>query len=164
MTPQRSDPGGSSREPPLDRLLEQWREARHPSTSELIQHIGDQLRVEVSRLPSAKAEAAKKLVEAISREPAFLLSARLKQLQLFARTSSAASSWPVFEALSKRPADPRIATLATRMLVGDVGMHLTSKLTRRLLDCVEAHGDDSHFRALELGFPLQLTTAWPLAR
>lgn len=145
-----------TREVPLDRLLEHWREARHPSTSALIQHLGDQLRVEVSRLPAVKAEAAKRLVEAISTEPAFLLSARLRQLQEFARTSSPATSWPVFEALSKLPADPRIATLATRLLVGDVQLHLTSKLTRRLLDCVEAHGDDSHFHALELGFPLHL--------
>ncbi len=140
----------------LDQLLAKWREARHASTSELIQQIGDRLRVEVSRLPAAKSEAAKRLVESISTEPAFLLSARLKQLQEFARVSSGAVLWPVFEALAKLPADPRVATLATRLLVGDASTELTSKLTRRLLDCVEAHGDDSHFRSLELGFPLHL--------
>ena len=145
-----------STEVPLDRLLAHWRSARHPSTSELIQRIGDRLQVELPRLSPKKTDAAKMLLAGVKSEPSMLLSARLKQLEAFARTTTASLAWPLFEALAKLPADPRIATLATRLLVGDVDVTLTSKLTRRLLDCVEAHGDDSHFRALELGFPLNL--------
>ncbi len=141
---------------PLEELLQAWRAARHPSTSELIERIGDQLAVELPRLPTKKTDAAKALLTGLKTEPPFLLSARLKQLERFCRTTSATVLWPLFEALSKLPADPRIATLTTRLLVGDVEVALTSKFTRRLLDCVERHGDDSHFRALELGFPLQL--------
>lgn len=143
-------------EAPIDQLLVQWRAARHPSTSELIQQLGDQLRVEVPRLPAKKSDAARALLNAFEGEPGFLRSARLRQLEQFARTTSATVLWPLFEALSKVPPDPRIATLTTRLLVGDLEVPLTSKLTRRLLDCVETHGDDSHFRALELGFPLHL--------
>lgn len=145
-----------STEVPLDDLLAQWRTARHPSTSELIQHIGDQLQVELPRLPAKKTDAAKTLLAFVKSEPSVLLSARLRQLEAFARTTTASLAWPLFEALARLPPDPRIATLATRLLVGDVDVPLTSKLTRRLLDCVETHGDDSHYRALELGFSLNL--------
>jgi len=141
---------------PLERLLTHWRAARHPSTSELIQRIGDQLVVAIPRLPAKKTDAARALLAALKTEPPFLLSARLRQLEAFARTTSATLLWPLFEALSRLPADPRVATLATRMLVGDLELPLTSKFTRRLLDCVETHGDDSHFRALELGFAINL--------
>lgn len=143
-------------EAPLERLLAHWRAARHPSTSELIQRIGDQLPVELPRLPAKKTDAARALLAGLKSEPAFFLSARLEQLEAFARTTSATMLWPLFEALSRLPEDPRIATLATRLLVRDVDLPLTSKFTRRLLDCVETHGDDSHFRALELGFALNL--------
>ncbi|MDP2269890.1 MAG: hypothetical protein Q8K32_04095 [Archangium sp.] len=145
-----------STEVPLDTLLAHWRTARHPSTSELIQHLGDRLKVELPRLPAKKTDAAKMLLAGVKSEPAVLLSARLKQLEAFTRTTTASLAWPLFEALAKLPADPRIATLATRLLVGDVDVPLTAKLTRRLLDCVETHGDDSHHRVLELGFPLNL--------
>ncbi len=145
-----------STEVPLEHLLSQWRKARHPSTSELIQHIGDRLQVELPRLPAKKTDAAKRLLAGVKTEPPVLLSARLRQLETFTRTTTASLVWPLFEALARLPADPRIATLATRLLVGDVDVPLTSKLTRRLLDCVETHGDDSHYRALELGFPLNL--------
>lgn len=145
-----------SLEAPIDQLLAQWRAARHPSTSEVIQQLGDQLPVEVPRLPVKKSDAARALLHGFEQEPPFMRSARLRQLEKFARTTSATVLWPLFEALSKLEADPRIATLATRLLVGDVEVPLTAKLTRRLLDCVETHGDDSHFRALELGFPIQL--------
>ena len=141
---------------PLERLLTQWRAARHPSTSELIQQIGDQLAVAIPRLPAKKTDAARALLTAFKSEPPFLLSARLRQLEAFARTTSATLLWPLFEAMAKLPADPRIATLVTRILVGDLEVPLTSKFTRRLLDCVATHGDDSHFRALELGFAINL--------
>lgn len=112
--------------------------------------------MEVPRLPPKKSDAARALLSGFEREASFQRSARLRQLEQFARTTSSTVLWPLFEALSKLEADPRIATLATRLLVGDVEVPLTSRLTRRLLDCVETHGDDSHFRALELGFPIHL--------
>lgn len=140
----------------LERLLAQWRGARHPSSSELIHHIGDGLQVGLPRLPPKKADAARALLVGAKTDPSFFLSERLRQVETFARTTSAPMVWPLFEALSRLPADPRIATLATRLLVGDVEVPLTSKLTRRLLDCVETHGDDSHYRALELGFAMHL--------
>lgn len=143
-------------EAPIDELLSRWRAARHPSTSALLHHLGGGLAVELPRLPVKKTDAAKALLEGFRHEPAFLVSARLRQLEVFARTTSATLLWPLFEALSKLPADPRIATLATQLLVGEVEVALTSKFTRRLLDCVERHGDDSHFRSLELGFALDL--------
>ena len=143
-------------EAPLERLLTHWRAARHPSTSELIQRIGDPLSVELPRPPAKKADAAKVILTGVRSEPSFMLSARLRQVEAFTRTTSSTLLWPLFEGLAKVSADPRIATLATRLLVGDLDVSLSSKFTRRLLDCVEAHGDDSHFRALELGFPLNL--------
>lgn len=143
-------------EAPIPRLLEHWRKARHTSTSELIHLLSARLEVELPKLPPKKSDAARAWLIAVKGEPPALLAARLRQLEAFIRNTTPTLVWPLFEALSKRPADPRIATLATRLLVGDVGHTLTVKLTRRLLDCVETHGDDAHFRALELGLPVTL--------
>lgn len=141
---------------PLDSLIAHWRAARHPSTSALIHRIADQLPVELPRLPAKKADAARAWLSAVKSEPSSHLTARLHQLEVFARTTSARLLWPLFEALARLPPDPRIATLATRILVRDLEVDLSARFIRKLLDCVETHGDDSHFRSLELGLAVNL--------
>ncbi len=137
-------------------LIDHWRAGRHPSTSELIQLVGEQFEVTVPSLPPKKGDAARAWLSAVKAEAPDHLTARLAQLERFATTTTATTLWPLFEALARLPPDPRLATLATRYLVGDLRLALTAKLQRRLLDCVETHGDDSHFRSLELGLALHL--------
>lgn len=139
----------------LTRLLELWRAARHVSTSELIHRVGELVDFTPSPLTkkSKKSAIATWLTETQREGPA-TLSARLTQLIPLLADASAPTVWPLFEALSLRPPDPRIATLATRVLVRDVKADLWSdKMLRRLLNCVEVHGDRGHFLALEAGLP-----------
>jgi uncharacterized protein (TIGR02996 family) len=138
----------------MQALIDQWRRARHPSTSELIERVGEKFDVALPSLPPKKGDAVRAWLNAVKIEPPSHLTARLKQLERFARGTSASLLWPLFEALAKLPADPRIATLAVRYLVTDAPLPLTERLIRRLLDCVETHGDDGHYRALELGLAL----------
>jgi uncharacterized protein (TIGR02996 family) len=142
---------------PVTNLLIDWRAARIPALSEKIHLIGDRLPVEVPRLSSTrKTDLVREWLQAVKSEPPHLLSARLRQLDQLGRTLSSPLFWPLIEALSKLPPDPRIATFATRVLVRDLRIPLTMKLLRRLLDCVETHGDDTHYRSLELGLSLNL--------
>lgn len=140
---------------PIASLLEQWRASRLPALSERLHLIGDRLPVQLPPLPlKKKSDALREWLEAVKTEPPHLVSARLAQLERARGQFSSTLLWPLFEALSRLPADPRIATLATGILVHD-GL-LPAKYARRLLDCVETHGDDTHFRLLEVGLPLQL--------
>jgi len=134
----------------FEQLIDLWRKDRHPSTSELIERIGEKFDVTLSALPKKpKSEIARAWLAAVRAEPPSHLTARLEQLIRFATDTSARVVWPVFEALEDLPADPRYATLAVRCLVGEVRVGLTAKLTRRLINCVEAHGDASHFELLQ---------------
>lgn len=146
---------GSHPVAPIASLLEQWRAHRLPALSEQLHLIGDRLPVRLPPLPlKKKTDALREWLAAVKSEPPHLLSARLAQLEKARHQFSSTFLWPLFEALSKLPPDPRIATLAAGILVHD-GL-LQAKYLRRLLDCVEAHGDDTHFRLLEVGLPLQL--------
>lgn len=137
----------------LTRLLERWRAARHISTSELIHLVGGLVRVEPAPLPKRGQRAAVlEWLDVTAREGPATLSLRLAQLEPLLSDWAPASIWPLFEAIATRPADPRLATFATRLLVGDVRVVLTDVLRRRLLNCVETHGDVGHYRALEVGF------------
>ncbi len=139
----------------LTRLLELWRRARHITTSELIHRVGELVDFTPPPLPkkSKKAAIVAWLTETQREGPA-TLSARLTQLIPLLADSTAPTVWPLFEALSLREPDPRIATFATRVLVRDVKADLWSdKMLRRLLNCIEVHGDRGHFLALEAGLP-----------
>lgn len=137
----------------LTQLLDTWRAARHESTSELIHLVGSNVDFDAPSLTKkSQRAAAVDWLEATAREGPATLSQRLVQLEAVLGDWSAANLWPIFEALAARPADPRIATLATRLLVRDVRSDLTDKFRRRLVTCVEVHGDLGHWRALEVGF------------
>ena len=140
----------SGRRVTFEQLIDLWRKDRHPSTSELIERIGEKFDVTLSALPrKPKSDIARAWLVAVRAEPPSHLTARLEQLIHVATETSARVVWPVFEALEDLPADPRYATLAVRCLVGEVRVGLTTKLTRRLINCVEAHGDASHFELLQ---------------
>lgn len=137
----------------LTRLLGLWRAARHGSTSELLHRVGELVDFTPPPLSkkSKKVAIAEWLTETQREGPA-TLSARLTQLVPLVADAIAPTVWPLFEALSLRPADPRIATFATRVLVRDVKADLwNDKMLRRLLNCVEVHGDRGHYLALEAG-------------
>lgn len=141
----------------LTRLLDHWRSARHESTSELIHLVGGLVRFEPSPLPKkGQKAAALEWLDVTAREGPATLSHRLAQLEVLISDWSPSNLWPVFEAIATRPADPRLGTLATRLLVGDIRVEFTDKLHRRLINCVEAHGDVSHYRALEVGFSTRM--------
>ncbi len=136
----------------LTRLLVRWRAARLERTSALIHRVGELVDFTPPPLPKkSKRAAVAEWLDATQREGPATLSARLTQLVPWLAEASAASTWPLFEALVARPADPRLATLAARALTRDVQVDLKSaRLARRLLNCVERHGDVGHWRALEL--------------
>lgn len=141
----------------LTRLLNHWRVARHESTSELIHLVGGLVRFEPSPLPKrGQKAAALEWLDVTSREGPATLSHRLAQLEPLISDWSPSNLWPVFEAIATRQADPRLGTFATRLLVGDVRVEFTDKLRRRLLNCVEVHGDISHYRALEVGLSVRM--------
>jgi uncharacterized protein (TIGR02996 family) len=48
--------------------------------------------------------------------------------------------------------------------VEDLAIERTDKMVRRLLDCIETHADDGHYRALELGLELNLLSDGIAAR
>ncbi|MGV3624535.1 MAG: hypothetical protein ACO1OB_27195 [Archangium sp.] len=136
----------------LTRLLEHWRANRHESTSELIHLVGGLVRFDPSPLPKRGQKAvALEWLDVTAREGPATLSHRLAQLEPLISDWSPSNLWPVFEAISTRAADPRLGTFATRLLVGDLRIEFTDKLRRRLLNCVEVHGDIGHYRALEVG-------------
>lgn len=141
----------------LTRLLNHWRAARHESTSELIHLVGGLVRFEPSPLPKrGQKAAALEWLDVTAREGPATLSLRLAQLEPLISDWSPSNLWPVFEALATRAPDPRLGTFATRLLVGDVRVDFTDKFLRRLLNCVEVHGDVSHYRALEVGFSTRM--------
>lgn len=133
-----------------EQLIARWRNERHASTSELIERIGEKFEVTLPALPKKpKSEIARAWLAAVRDEPPSHLTARLDQLLRFAVDTSPRVVWPVFEALETLPPDPRFATLAVQCLVGAVRVGLTAKLTRRLINCVETHGDATHFELLQ---------------
>ena len=140
----------------FDELLAAWRTARHPANSALVEAVGAKLRVAFPPLPKNKGDAARVWLAAIKAEPATHLSARLEQLDAFARSSSSVAVWPLFEVISRlEPADPRYATLATRLLSERL-VTASAKLIRRLVDVVEAHGDAGHAQQLDAGLNWRL--------
>ncbi|MFO0595136.1 MAG: hypothetical protein U0228_07525 [Myxococcaceae bacterium] len=140
----------------FDELLQRWRDTRHPSTSALVESIGLKFDVAVPQLPAKKSDAAKTWLAAVRKEPATHLTARLLQLERFAKQTSPSVLWPLFEACEGLPPDPRLGTLVTRLLVGDVmAGWLSAKLTRRLINCIEVHGDRAHFEVLDKRLPFR---------
>ncbi|MFT3712594.1 MAG: hypothetical protein QM817_33515 [Archangium sp.] len=140
-------------------LLTQWRTARHPSTSGLIEAIGSKIRHEPPKLPKLKGEATRAWLNGVQTEPPTHLSARLKQLTVFSSGNTSSSVlWPLFEAIARLPPDPRFATASVDSLVQFAQLH-SQKLLRRLFDCVEQHGDASHAHRLDLELPWRVLTA-----
>jgi uncharacterized protein (TIGR02996 family) len=138
-------------------LLEHWRNARHPSTSALIEAIGAKVKTEPPKLPKAKGEATRAWLTGVQAEPATHLSARLRQLDAFAGGSSSSVLWPLYEAIARLPPDPRFATLAVDALTGAL-LRLSQKMVRRLLDCLEQHGDAGHATRFEAEVNWRLLT------
>ena len=109
--------------------------------------------------PAKKGEAVRLWLQAVNTEPATSLSARLVQLDRFARSTTASTLWPLYEALARRARRPAHRDARHALPRGRPALALSPKLIRRLLDCVETHGDDGHFRALELGLDTNLLEA-----
>lgn len=127
----------------LAEALVAWRRSRSPALSRLISTLGDR---STDRLPVPDGKGKKvdqAWVDLARNATDAQLSGALAALVTHLKT--ARFSWPIVELLGNRDADPRIATAALALL-SDLKRvrHTSGKLVRRLVECVERHGDRSH--------------------
>lgn len=129
----------------LSQALEQWRTHRAPALSALVSTIGARS-TELPQLPvaTAKGAAADQAWVDLARTANDLqLSHALAALVQHFKT--ARFTWPIVELLADREPDPRIADFACALLLNLKSMrHTSGKQLRRLVECVERHGDASH--------------------
>ncbi|MFO0601316.1 MAG: TIGR02996 domain-containing protein [Myxococcaceae bacterium] len=124
----------------LSEALKHWRVTWNPEVSDLIEALGAAQDVTIPELPLKKKERSEKLAQLAKKCSDEQRSAVLAAFEAFARDATGALVWPAVEVLSELDPDPRIGRMALRILSQLQGQ-LTAKLWRRLVRCVEQHGD-----------------------
>lgn len=124
----------------LEVLLHGWGKTFDPSLGRLIEALGASLATPLEGLPLKKGERAAALATLAKKAPDAERSAVLAAFEDFAREAAGRLVWPSIEAWAKTKPDPRVARMALRVLT--VIQHgLTAKVWRRLVNCIEQHGD-----------------------
>ena len=121
-------------------LLESWRRRFDPGVAQVIERLGANLARELEGLPTKKGDRAAALARLAERAPDAERSAVLAAFEVFGREATGALVWPSVEAWANVEPDPRVARMALRVLVA-LDVKLTAKLWRRLVNCIERHGD-----------------------
>lgn len=121
-------------------LLKTWRDTFDPMVGSLLESFATAQASPLEDLPLKKTERAARLAHLAKTSDAEGRSAVLLAFESFARDASGALVWPAVEAWAEVEEDPRVARMALRTLVA-LEHHLTGKLWRRLVGCVERHGD-----------------------
>jgi uncharacterized protein (TIGR02996 family) len=124
----------------LRAALSTWRETFHPEVGRWVEVLGARLVTPLDELPLKKGERAQRLAELATTADDAQRSAVLQAFEAFARDATGALVWPAVEAWAEVEPDPRVARMALRVLSG-LEHDLTAKLWRRLVGCVERHGD-----------------------
>ena len=91
-------------------------------------------------MPIKKGERAAALTKLITTTSHAQRSALLTSFDEFAREASGALVWPSIDAWADAKRNPRVARMALRVLFKRE-YDLTAKLWRRLVSCIEVHGD-----------------------
>lgn len=128
----------------LAALLSRWRSTRTPVLGDAIVALGARSTDD----PAAELEGKKgkdveqRWVDLARGATDAQLSAYLAALSRHVAT--ARFTWPIVELLAEREPDPRVAHFALETLqrIGKL-RHASTKLGRRLVECVETHGDAS---------------------
>lgn len=125
----------------LEALLSVWRSTWHPGVSSLIERLGDSLPASPLDLPPKQRARAEQLAALVRSVPAAGRSTVVAAFREFAATAQGSKVWPSIEAWATIDPDPRVARMALEVLAGGEAVHFTAKLWRRLMNCVEHHGD-----------------------
>lgn len=124
----------------LGHLLSFWRSTFDPAVGLLIERLGAHVSSPIDALPTkqgARGEALAKLAtDCTDGQRSTVLAA----FEVFAREANGRLVWPSIEAWAETKKDPRVARMALRVLTATTHT-LTAKLWRRLVGCVEQHGD-----------------------
>lgn len=118
-------------------LLKEWRAHFDPELGRAIEAL--ELPAPLTGLPVGKKLRAQELARLATESTDENRAAVLREFENFAREAPGALVWPSVEAWSEVDRDPRVARMALRVLA--THQSLTGKLWRRLVDCVEHHGD-----------------------
>lgn len=124
----------------LRALLAQWRETFNPALGRWLETLGERLVVPLDDLPLKKGERSARLAELAKTADVPERTAVLQAFEAFAREATGALVWPAVEVWAEVEPDPRVARMALRVLTV-LEHQLTAKLWRRLVGCIERHGD-----------------------
>lgn len=124
----------------LRAALASWRETFHPVLGRWVEALGARLATPLEELPLKKGERAERLAELATTADEARRTAVLQAFEAFAREATGALVWPAVEAWAEVEPDPRVARMALRVLA-TLEHDLTAKLWRRLVGCIERHGD-----------------------
>lgn len=121
-------------------LIETWRQTFDPALGRLIEQLGASLAQPLEGLPIKKGERATALTKLIFKASHAERSGLLAAFEDFAREAPGRLVWPPIDAWASAKRDPRVARMALRVLT-TLAHNLTAKLWRRLVNCIEEHGD-----------------------
>ena len=121
-------------------LLKAWRKTRTPELSVLLEATSREHAPPLEDLPLKKGDRATRLQELAGKTSEADRAPLLAAFESLVRDAPASIVWPAIEALADLKPDPRIARMALRTLAA-LEDQLTAKLWRRLVGCLEEHGD-----------------------
>lgn len=121
-------------------LLKLWRATWNPRVGRLLETFGAANAGPLEDLPLKKTERSLELARLARDAGDAARSSVLQSFEAFARDATGGLVWPAVEAWGDIEPDPRVARMALRTLVS-LEHQLTGKLWRRLVGCVERHGD-----------------------
>ena len=125
----------------LESLLAVYQATWHPGVATLIERLGALHASNLEGLPVTQSQRAEALVAALADSTPLGRSGPLRAVADFAASAQGTRVWPTIEACSELPLDPRVASLALRLLSTRGAIReLTTKLLRRLVRCIERHG------------------------
>lgn len=118
-------------------LLKEWRAHFDPELGRALEALEPP--PALIGLPVGKKLRAQELARLAADSTDENRAAVVREFENFAREAPGSLVWPSVEAWSEVDRDPRVARMALRVL--STHTSLTGKLWRRLVDCVEHHGD-----------------------
>ncbi|MDP1919939.1 MAG: TIGR02996 domain-containing protein [Myxococcales bacterium] len=121
-------------------LVKLWRATWNPRVGRLLESFGAANAGPLEDLPLKKTERSLELARLARDAGDAARSSVLQSFEAFARDATGGLVWPAVEAWGDIEPDPRVARMALRTLVS-LEHQLTGKLWRRLVGCVERHGD-----------------------
>lgn len=123
-------------------LLALWQTTFDPGLGVVLELVGAFVAEPVAALPPKRTARADRLAELARTTGPEDRSAVLAALEAFVKEASPATARPSVEAWLEVAPDPRVARAAMRIFAASQGT-ASAKLLRRLVGCLERHGDPS---------------------